>query len=449
MIPSIRTTLGIALLLPLLSQSTFAQSQGAGNGGGASELSEFTGRNGEHLQSWYQVKQDLINGLMLNRHTSLDLHGINADEFKTKALRALREVSVEFVAKKIVINGVTRSCRNSVTPPSLPKIVCDPETYVKEMQNYTSEEQYRLIAHEYLGAAGLEPNQYGLSDFPFSSQISMSLKNVQVKRWGVLATDESSIDLDQLDSDAIFNETSQSKIEQHLKNKYDIPFRYLSSPRIVDINVNEEKRTYAITVFRRTEDVALSCDLKLTVQTRYPRAENQRSSEEYIKTAWNRQLSQLVQIDSQLAVKNSQANMSMAVELMISMSDTSEHIDYLSQKERWSSRFVKNLAGGIIDPEYYTRPNLSQPEQQHLQQLSQMIQQRAQQRQQDEQARGQQQQIQQQQAHAPTPVAISSLVNIDSECFIVKQKGGPQVQTLTLENSEVFRYGVEHHMIKK
>lgn len=172
------------LLLSPIAISAHAQADRGGNGGDPNELAEFTGRNGEHLQSWYGVKQDLIRGLENDQHLSLNLKNISADEFKTKALHSLKTVKVEFNDQKIEINGVQRPCRNFNLNGEA-RIECNTATYVSSMSNYSSEEQYQLVAHEYLGAAGIEPNTDGLSDYPISSQISKSLQQVTVKKWAV------------------------------------------------------------------------------------------------------------------------------------------------------------------------------------------------------------------------------------------------------------------------
>lgn len=172
------------LLLSPIAISAHAQADRGGNGGDPNELAEFTGRNGEHLQSWYGVKQDLIRGLENDQHLSLNLKNISADEFKTKALHSLKTVKVEFNDQKIEINGVQRPCRNFNLNGDA-RIECNTANYVSSMSNYSSEEQYQLVAHEYLGAAGIEPNTDGLSDYPISSQISKSLQQVTVKKWAV------------------------------------------------------------------------------------------------------------------------------------------------------------------------------------------------------------------------------------------------------------------------
>lgn len=155
-----------------------------GNGGDPAELAEFTGRNGERLSSWATVKIDLINGLEADQHKSLDLKGVDPEIFKLRVLKALRETAVEFKDDPIVIEGVERACKNYSNSRGT-NIQCNPAKYASEMKIFTTEEQYRLVAHEYFSAAGFEPNSYGLSSYPYSSQVSSSLRNVVVKRWHV------------------------------------------------------------------------------------------------------------------------------------------------------------------------------------------------------------------------------------------------------------------------
>ncbi len=76
------------------------------------------------------------------------------------------------------------------------------------MKNYDSETQYKFIAHEYLALAGFEPNSYGISDYPISSQISASLQRVQVKRWGVKIFNQSIDDLNLRDRKQAYSEST-------------------------------------------------------------------------------------------------------------------------------------------------------------------------------------------------------------------------------------------------
>ena len=166
----------------LSSTASMAQ-VGGGNGGDPNELSSFTGKNGENLPSWYVIKSDLIAGLNLNKHLQIDLKGINPADFKAKALTTLLTTRVEFKNEWIRINEVDRPCKNFIDAALTPHIQCNPTQYVAAMALLTSEEQYKLVAHEYFSAAGLEPNQYGISDYPFSSQISASLHHVVLNLW--------------------------------------------------------------------------------------------------------------------------------------------------------------------------------------------------------------------------------------------------------------------------
>ena len=181
----IRKNLSLALTLGLItSGSAFCQSMGGGNGGDPNEVAEFTGLNGQHLDSWSSVKGDLIQGFESNRHRDLDLKGIDADSFKAQALDALHVAKVEWDEKEIMIQGVKRPCENFKDQLGL-HIHCNQNAYASVMKNYDSETEYKMIAHEYLSLAGLEPNTYGLSDYPFSSQISSKLQLIEVKRWAV------------------------------------------------------------------------------------------------------------------------------------------------------------------------------------------------------------------------------------------------------------------------
>ena len=157
----------------------------SGNGGDPAELAEFTGKSGEKLESWYTVKQDLIKGFELGKHTEIDLGKFDKEIFKNQALEALRCAKVEWDDLPIVVEGVARPCENYTDSEGKKRIHCNRGEYASAMKNYDAETQYKMIAHEYFGAAGLEPNRYNVSDYPFSSQISQKLKKVTVKRWAL------------------------------------------------------------------------------------------------------------------------------------------------------------------------------------------------------------------------------------------------------------------------
>ena len=158
------TQIWTALLLIALATPALAQHE-TGNGGDPNELAEFDGMGGEHLESWYSVKQDLIHGFDLGRNQELDLGKINPQGFKDGVLKTLRTVRVEFDDQEITINDVPRPCENYTDASAQKRIHCNTKNYVAAMQNYTSETQYKMIAHEYFSAAGFEPNRYGISDY--------------------------------------------------------------------------------------------------------------------------------------------------------------------------------------------------------------------------------------------------------------------------------------------
>ena len=97
---------------------------------------------------------------------------------------ALHHAKVEWDDKDITIQGVKRPCENFKDQEGL-HIHCNQSVYASAMKNYDAETEYKMIAHEYFSLAGLEPNSYGLSDYPFSSQISAKLQLIEVKRWAV------------------------------------------------------------------------------------------------------------------------------------------------------------------------------------------------------------------------------------------------------------------------
>ncbi len=176
-------TLGFASAMNPTSSN--AQAGSSGNGGSPFETAEFTGLNAEHLQSWYAVKQDLKAGFLINRHHDFELSEAAKEDFKTKVVSMIDRAKVEFVAHEVIVNGVKRVCRNYLALSGEGMIECDQNAYVAAMQKSSSEDQYRFIAHEYFSVAGLEPNQYGVSDYPFSSKVAKSLQSVFVKKWAV------------------------------------------------------------------------------------------------------------------------------------------------------------------------------------------------------------------------------------------------------------------------
>ena len=180
----------IALINLAIAAATFAQTgDRGGNGGDINELSEFTNNQGQHLESWYSVKQDLIKGLEMDQHQALDLGKIDANDFKVKFLQSLQTAKVQWDNKTIVVQGTPRVCENFIDPSKTARIHCNAESYSSAMKNSTAEDQYRFIAHEYLSLAHIEPNQYGISDYSISSQISQKLSRITVKRWAVIKSD--------------------------------------------------------------------------------------------------------------------------------------------------------------------------------------------------------------------------------------------------------------------
>lgn len=161
-----------------------AQAQEVRNGGDPNELATFIGKDGEYLDSWASVKEDLIMGLRLNQHRALDLKGMDADVFKEKALKALYNAKIQFDQNAIQVSDVDRPCENLSNSNGL-LIHCNGNAYAAAMANYSAETQYQMVAHEYLSLAGLEPNINGASDYRFSAQISKNLRETFVKRWAV------------------------------------------------------------------------------------------------------------------------------------------------------------------------------------------------------------------------------------------------------------------------
>lgn len=187
----LKNTKQVAVLALLFATAANAQvkpsrAEGGHVGGGdPNELANFVGLDGVQLDSWYAVKQDLINGILMGRASQLDLGSIPLDYFSTTALDTLRMTKVMFDHEKIVVEGTPRPCENFHNDVGVKKIHCNVEDYIFVMANSTPETQYKFVAHEYFGAAGLEPNRYGVSDYPLSLQISDSLSQVVVKRWAV------------------------------------------------------------------------------------------------------------------------------------------------------------------------------------------------------------------------------------------------------------------------
>jgi hypothetical protein len=175
-------------LMTLAGVTAFAQGgNGAGNGGDPNELTEFTGLNGEPLDSWYAVKADLIRGFENDRYLELDLGKLDKSKFKADVLNALKFIQVEFDQKPIRIGDISRPCENYVDASGKKHIHCNQDAYVSAMKNYSSETQYKMVSHEYFSVADYEPNQYGVSDYPYSSQIAKRLQNVTYKKWAVNA----------------------------------------------------------------------------------------------------------------------------------------------------------------------------------------------------------------------------------------------------------------------
>jgi hypothetical protein len=105
-------------------------------------------------------------------------------------MNALKTTVLDFGDQKIEIAGARRACRNWVEASGVGRIYCDLPYLIETMKLFDSEAQYRFIAHEYLSVAGLEPNEYGSSAYPYSSQISKSLRTVESKRWGIVGVSE-------------------------------------------------------------------------------------------------------------------------------------------------------------------------------------------------------------------------------------------------------------------
>ena len=209
----------LAVLSCFLSLQSFAQKEG-GNGGDPNEVAEFAGLNGQHLDSWYNVKQDLIVGLELDRHHELKLAAVNTEQFKEKFISAIKTAKIKWDDVKIVVDGVERSCENYIDSKRVNRIHCNQTFYASAMKNYDAETQYKFIAHEYLSLAGFEHNAYGVSDYPISSQISASLRTVQVKRWGLKVAHDSIDDLVLTDREQYSTSTADNCVPNQLNNDF-------------------------------------------------------------------------------------------------------------------------------------------------------------------------------------------------------------------------------------
>ncbi len=166
-----------------LAPSALKEGGHSNNGGDPFELAELTGKNGSRLSSWYSVKMDLIQGLEMGRHHSINLYEWTPETFKEKLLYSLKSTAVEFRHEWIQVNGVDRPCKNYRIGEKNYRIQCNPAQYLPATEKLSIEEHVKFIAHEYMSAAELEPNRYGLSDFRFSEQISRNLEQVTVRRW--------------------------------------------------------------------------------------------------------------------------------------------------------------------------------------------------------------------------------------------------------------------------
>ena len=182
-------TIAISVIFQILMIPNSFPQVGGVNGGDPNEVAEFVGVKGEHLPSWFEVKTDLIKGFDLNFYKELKLGNIDQKKFKADVLEALKTIPVEFDNKEIIVNGITRPCENYKDPePTFTKhIHCNSKAFADAMSNYSSETEYKMISHEYFSVSGYEPNEYGVSAYPLSSQISKKLKNVMVKKWAIKA----------------------------------------------------------------------------------------------------------------------------------------------------------------------------------------------------------------------------------------------------------------------
>jgi len=164
---------------------SFSEGGHSGNGGDPNELAEFTGLNGEHLDSWFSVRGDLIHGLETDKFLELNLGTIDPLNFKLKTLNMLKTVKVEWDDTPIRVDGTNRPCENYTDKTEIKRIHCNQNEYAAAMKNYGSDTQYKMIAHEYFALAGFENNSYGISDYPLSSQIALNLHQFITKKWAI------------------------------------------------------------------------------------------------------------------------------------------------------------------------------------------------------------------------------------------------------------------------
>lgn len=170
----------VLILGGLIGASAFAQGSGSTGGGDTGCESRILELRAD-LDRW--VKQGGPKGLNFHgTSTDLEKYSQAMSKVLVKNVVAVSCISPSIgVPEPILVYGQPKTCKWSVSAANQKLIQCNSDRFLR----LTTEEQYRLIHHEYAGIAGVEPNNREHSDYTLSNQIGAFLRNQVVQRLSI------------------------------------------------------------------------------------------------------------------------------------------------------------------------------------------------------------------------------------------------------------------------
>jgi len=172
------TMIALSIGLTMSPQLASAAQKGGSNGGGGGDMESEFKAIALNIRQW-------IEG---GGSTTLKLPpGVSNKKYKADMLRELKSYSIEMVSQDVKYGGSVKTCVNrrnqrmSDETVVRNRIICNQKLF-REMHEFNIEGAYRLVHHEFAGAAGLEQNRGPQSDYRISDQISQFLEEQMIRR---------------------------------------------------------------------------------------------------------------------------------------------------------------------------------------------------------------------------------------------------------------------------
>ncbi len=138
------------------------------------------------------IRNDLKSWIIAGGPDSLVLPaGMSVYKYSTEMIEAIDSSIISCTANAIHIGNAEKTCQNYKDQNEENKIECNFERFLKT----SSEDQYKLIHHEFAGIAGIETNattgnNYEESNYTISNQLSAFLVDVVIKKLAIKPASE-------------------------------------------------------------------------------------------------------------------------------------------------------------------------------------------------------------------------------------------------------------------